>query len=73
MPVETGNPYGVQAVGGNNRAGTFVDPDLASAEAMDDRLQAIDSGYYTDARLNTMTYNDKVYAIRQADNPTKIR
>lgn len=73
MPNELGNPYGVQAVGENNRQGTLVDPDLASVSAMHDRLKVIDATLYTDAKLERMTHNDKIYAIRLADNPTTVR
>lgn len=73
MPTELGNPYGVQAVGTDNREGTFVDADLASVAAMHARLKVIDATLYTDAKLESMTHNDKIYAIRLNDNPTKIR
>lgn len=36
--------------------------------AMDARLQAINGTYYTNARLDSMTMNDKVYALRLADD-----
>lgn len=39
----------------------------ASQTAIDARLTAI-SALYTAARLNSMTLNDKVYAIRLADD-----
>ncbi len=45
---------------------------MASNDALDTRLAAINAGYYTAARLNAMTQNDKVYAIRLADDPTSI-
>lgn len=32
------------------------------------RLAAIDAGYYTSARLDNMTKNDMVYAVRLADD-----
>ena len=36
------------------------------------RLTAISGTTYTAARLNTMSYNDMVYAVRQADHPGTI-
>lgn len=41
--------------------------------AMKTRLAAVDAGFYTAARLNTMTYNDLVYAVRVADASTTIK
>lgn len=35
--------------------------------ALDTRLTAIDSTAYSPANLNTMTLNDKIYALRVAD------
>jgi hypothetical protein len=82
-----GNKDGVAAVdaaGGTNKTnlngagtgapqGEFLDTDLNSVTAARSRLATIDAGFYTAARLNTMTYNDMVYAIRLADNPTTVR
>lgn len=44
-----------------------------SIATMKTRLAAINGTYFTAARLNTMTVNDMVYALRLADNPTTIR
>jgi hypothetical protein len=44
--------------------GTYAD--IASLDA---RLQAINSGVYTQARLNTMTLNDKIFAVKSNDDP----
>ena len=43
--------------------------DVASMKA---RLTAINATTYTPERLNTMTYNDLIYAIRLNDEPTSI-
>lgn len=37
------------------------------------RLTAINGTYYTAARLDTFTYNDLVYALRQASDSAGIR
>ncbi len=58
--------------GAADQAG-YTNPDLASISSMRARLTAISSGYYTAARLNTMTYNDMVYAIRLNDNVASIK
>lgn len=44
-----------------------------SLNALDARLTAINSTYYTAARLNAMTANDKVYAVRMNDDPTTVK
>ena len=49
------------------------DADLNHPGSMRNRLSAIDGGFYTPARLNSMTYNDMVYAIRLADLPTTVK
>lgn len=40
--------------------------------AMDARLTAINAGVYTQARLNSMTVNDKLYAIRLNDDAEMV-
>lgn len=44
----------------------------ASIATLDARLQAINAGYYTQALLDKMTANDKVYAVRLNDDPTSL-
>lgn len=55
-----------------NVATAYKDADLLDVDAMRARLAVIDAAYYTSARLNTMTYNDMMYAIRLADAPGTI-
>lgn len=38
--------------------------------ALDARLTAISATTYTASRLDTMTLNDKIYALRLSDDPT---
>jgi hypothetical protein len=38
--------------------------------AMDARLKVINAAYYTDARLDSLTMNDKIYALRVHDDAT---
>lgn len=71
--LERGNPFGVQKVATDNEDGSFTDADLATITAMKSRLGTIDGAYYTAARLSQMTYNDMVYALRLADNPTTVK
>ena len=51
--------------------GTTVSPinmaNMDDVSSMRSRLQSIDSGFYTDTRLNRMLINDMAYAIRVAD------
>ena len=46
---------------------------LDSISSMRTRLAAIDSGFYTTARLNTMTRNDMVYAVRVNDYASTVK
>lgn len=41
--------------------------------AMRARLAVLNAAYYTDARLNGMTKNDLVYAVRQLDDAAGIK
>lgn len=50
----------------------FIDADMNTVAAMRTRLAAIDGAYYTSARLDALTYNDMVYALRLHDNPQTI-
>lgn len=70
---QIGNPHGVQKVDGDNRSGAYENENLVSIDAMKTRLEAVDSDYYTDARLDNMTFNDLVYAVRLADDPETVR
>jgi len=44
----------------------------ASVAAMKARLQAINSSYFTTARLNAMNENDLTYALRLADDAAGV-
>lgn len=82
---QIGNIHGVTVahVGGatskTNLSGTatahfgYENDNLDNIDFMRTRLAAIDAAYYTAARLNTMTYNDLIYAIRVADAPATIK
>ena len=60
--------------GGTGAPDLGLDIDNAdNISVMKTRLAAIDGTFYTAARLNTMTFNDMVFAIRTADNPTTIK
>lgn len=58
--------------GFSDQAGFDID-DLDTIASMRARLTAINGSIYTAARLNQMTYNDMVYAIRQNDFATSIK
>lgn len=44
-----------------------------SVNAMRTRLAAVNGAYYTSARLNSMTKNDMVYALRLADDVAGVK
>lgn len=75
---QIGNVHGlpvrsaVQHGGGASESQAFFDADLADIGAMRARLTAIDGATYTAERLNQMSTNDMVFAIRTADNPTTL-
>lgn len=49
--------------------GIFATPaNYASINALDARLIAINAGIYTQAQLDKMTANDKIFAIRLNDD-----
>lgn len=87
MDQRIGNRMGVAAAdigGGTNKTnlnggGTdgdkleHEDADYVSVTALRTRLAAIDGTYYTAARMNTMTYNDMVYAVRLNDSASTIK
>lgn len=58
--------------GDNDPQASHFDSDLANISTMRTRLAAIDAGYYTAERLNEMSVNDMVYAIRVADSGNTI-
>lgn len=58
----------------SNNAHSLATPanytDIASLDA---RLIAINAGVYTQARLNSMTVNDKIYAVILNDDPEYVK
>ena len=50
----------------------FHDFDSLTIASLRRRLADIDSGLYTAAVLNGMTYNDMVYAVRVSDNAATV-
>jgi hypothetical protein len=58
--------------GSTSVSGEHDDTDYASITALRARLGTIDSGFYTSAKLDTMTYNDMLYAVRVNDSPDSI-
>lgn len=43
-----------------------------SINAMRTRLQTVNAGYYTNARLDQLTVNDMIFAVRNVDDATTI-
>lgn len=68
LPIKSSTQNG----GGATATESFKDADLLDVNAMRARLTAIDGATYTATRLNQMSYNDMVYAIRLLDHPTTV-
>lgn len=59
---------------GGSSSGSLATPaNYADVNAMRTRLAAINAGYYTTTKLDQMSVNDMVYAIRVADDATAIK
>lgn len=60
---------------GRGATGAVVGTPLSysGVSALETRLTAINAGYYTTARLNQMTENDMIFAVRTADDSAGIR
>ena len=71
--LQIGSVHGVNANegkninGGDDAGAGFIDADMLTVDAMRTRLAAISGTSYTAARLNTMTTNDMIYALRVHD------
>lgn len=57
---------------GGGDADIATPANYASIDAMRTRLIAVDAGYYTTAKLDEMSVNDMVYAVRSHDDGTSI-
>lgn len=66
------NAAGTQQNGGTNAQTGHTDADYVTHAAMRTRLAAINAAYYTAARLNSLTQNDCLYAIRLNDSIATI-
>ena len=71
--AQKGNIHGIadKSDSPTDRLG-YNDADLLTIDAMRTRLAAIDATVYTDERLQQMTANDMLYAIRINDNPETV-
>lgn len=56
----------------DNTSAVATPANYASEAALDARLAAINATSYSAARLATMTFNDKVYAVRLNDDSGTI-
>lgn len=75
MTAKLGNPIGVtdkRATQGNPAQPIATPANYADEAALDARLTAISGTTYTAAVLRRMTFNDKVYAVRKADDAAGI-
>lgn len=86
MATQVGNVHGFAAtsvgVGPGNRTnlnGGNVNSDTGlfmpgyTMSSVDTSLISIDAGFYTARRLETMTFNDKIYAVRVAQYASSIK
>lgn len=64
---DAGNVNGNPVAAGAGDASNY-----ASVAGLRARLTAVNAAYYTTARLNLMTKNDMVYAVRLADDAAGI-
>lgn len=64
--------YRTKATGSANVNPITTLANYADPVAIDARLTAINSTYYTAAVLNKMLLNDKIYAIRVADDAATL-
>lgn len=67
------NKTNLNGGGNNGERSEHEDTDYVTVTALRARLTAIDGTYYTAARLNAMTYNDMVYAVRLNDSPATVK
>ena len=74
-----GNAAGVTAKagknynGGNDSGAGFNNNNIQTIDAARARLTAISATSYTTARLDAMTFNDMIYAIRAHDAAGTVR
>jgi hypothetical protein len=54
-------------------ATVYTDANYADVSSLRARLATIDGTYYTSARLDKMTKNDMVYAVRLADDAAGVK
>lgn len=66
------NRSNINGTTGGQDAGLDMD-NADTIATMDSRLNTIDSGFYTTAKLAGLTYNDKLYAIRLNDYANTIK
>lgn len=56
----------------NTTTGLATPANYADTGSLRSRLAAINAGYYTSARLNNMTKNDMIYAVRVNDDAAGV-
>jgi hypothetical protein len=71
--ANNGGVGNVNMNGGISATDAFDIDTLDNVDRMRARLATVDAGFYTIRRLDTMTFNDMVYAVRMADAPLTIK
>jgi len=64
VDLEVGNSTGLTIASEDNSPGTYDNPNLGTVALMKAALTDHDGTYYTAERLNKMSYNDVVYAVK---------
>lgn len=71
-PMKIANSLKAVADMGGATSGIGTPTNYASANSLRTRLAAINGAYYTTAKLDQLTLNDMVYALRMLDDRTTI-
>ncbi len=59
-------------VAGNSNAELTTPLNYTSIQALRNRLSAVNAGYYTSQKLDQMSVNDMIFAVRSIDDRTTI-
>lgn len=73
MPdIDFVNSLRATATQGGSGSNLTVVGDYGSCFALDTKLAALNGAYYTTAKLDSMSLNDKIFSLRNMQDPTSI-
>jgi hypothetical protein len=72
IDVDFVNSLKATATMGGSTSGLNTPVNYSSISALDAALQGLNGAYYTTARLDSLTVNDKVFALRSIQDKTTI-